>query len=75
MPKKLFIKPKNQVIPAGKVKTSLFIRESTQNVLNQYEEKTGIRPGALIDLVFSDENALNELVTKHVANMPNVLKS
>ena len=60
---------KNQEVPKGKVKTSLFIRAATQSVMNKYVEQTGIKKGALIDLVFSDETALNDLVTKHIANM------
>lgn len=65
--------PEGQSVPDGKVKTSFLLLETTQLHLNKYAA-IGLKPGALIDLVFSDEARIHEIVTQHMANMPSVLE-
>lgn len=66
---KIMSDKKEQKIPDGKVKNTFFLRDVTNARINAYAEKMGIRPGAVLDLIFSDEALISDLMKEHATRI------
>lgn len=66
---KIMDKKTKQTPPEGKVKVNFFLRNVTNTRIETFAEKMNLRVGAFVDLIFSDETLITELVQTHAQRM------